>query len=44
MRVVPELGDERMTVERLLDDAALDAAAAAVHEAQRRGDRARARP
>lgn len=32
--VVPELGDERMLVERALDDAALDAAAAAVHEAQ----------
>ena len=33
--VVPELGDEGMTLERLLDDAALDAAAAAVNEAQR---------
>ena len=35
MRVaaVPELGDERMPLERLLDDPALDAFAAAVNEA-----------
>ncbi len=32
--VVPELGDQRMLVECLLDDAALNAAAAAVNETQ----------
>src|SRR5207245_6582691 len=31
--IVPEFEDLHMAIERLLDDAALDAAAAAVHEA-----------
>ena len=34
MRVVPEFGDERMAFECGLDNAALDAAAASVHEPQ----------